>query len=209
MENLSRMAKFHPQCTYTGLHRSLQQECQFVQRNVQCDGESFTNLETTLTSCFLPSIFDITPPQCEVLALGVKQGGIGVLNPTLSTLSNRSASTEMTSYLAQAMDMGQFELAQHHRQVWTARLESRDRRVHTEEVVMTEHLSSLPDHKKRVMEREGKMEVGSRHTRMPIMGQNSIHKSFMMPWRSDMERLPENSQGNVMDVGKETISTMH
>jgi hypothetical protein len=51
------VAKLYPQSAYTGLHKLLQQEWQFVQRVCDRISGSFTGVDETLATEFLQALF--------------------------------------------------------------------------------------------------------------------------------------------------------
>ena len=58
METLTGVSRKHPQSTYVGLQKSLQQEWEFVQRVTPGIGETFGLVEKTLRETFVPALFE-------------------------------------------------------------------------------------------------------------------------------------------------------
>ena len=57
MATLAGVAHWHPQTTYTGLKKYLQQECAFLQRVTPGIGMAFQPVEDKLRETLLPSLF--------------------------------------------------------------------------------------------------------------------------------------------------------
>lgn len=126
---ISKIAKHHPQCALAGMQHSLQQECQFLQRNVDSRRETFSVLEEKLSNTFLPSLFDTDLPSRDLTCLGVKEGGIGVGSPEVSVSTNRCASKAMTKHLFDTLvENGEFSLSTHTIVVREARRHSNEER---------------------------------------------------------------------------------
>lgn len=97
------IARYQPQCAYAGTQRSLQQEWQFLQRNVTLAGSRFIQLKEAIARQFLPQVFDVQPPPPEITNLSVKGGGVGITDPCDTTEINRSALMTMPLYLANSI----------------------------------------------------------------------------------------------------------
>ena len=57
VRTLARVACKHPQSTYVGLQKSLQQEWAFMQRVTPGIGDAFGPVEEEIATAFLPALF--------------------------------------------------------------------------------------------------------------------------------------------------------
>eukprot|EP00957_Ditylum_brightwellii_P034980 2651474-Ditylum_brightwellii.AAC.1 len=72
---------------------------------MELTGDAFDPLEETIHNRLLPALFDVPAiPQdlWDLVALPVRHGGLGALNPTKETPQNRTASKECTNHLLEA-----------------------------------------------------------------------------------------------------------
>ena len=60
VRELVKVAVKYPQLAYTGLHKSLQQEWQFLQQLVPEIRDKFATVEQAISDDFLPALFDDT-----------------------------------------------------------------------------------------------------------------------------------------------------
>ena len=104
------VAKRYPQTAYAGLVKSLQSEWQYLQRVVPDLGEEFKPIEQALREAFLPALLgdglEVTARQRNLYALPVKQGGLGILNPTETGSRCYTSSVDATSMLSQSLVKG-------------------------------------------------------------------------------------------------------
>ena len=108
---LAGVAQKHPQSTYAGLKKSLQQEWDFVQRVTPGVGDSFGPAEDALKETFVPAFFKglregVT--ERGVTRLPVKQAGLALPNPSQTAPENWTASCVITGNLVAAL-RGQVE----------------------------------------------------------------------------------------------------
>ena len=106
MATLAGVAHWHPQTTYTGLKKYLQQECAFLQRVTPGIGMAFQTVEDELQDTLLPALFQGAMSQIlgiEITGLPVKQDGIALPNPTQTAGSNWTVSCVITGHLVAAL----------------------------------------------------------------------------------------------------------
>ena len=79
----SDIALTQPQLAYMAVTRSLQHEWTFLLRVLPDCGLLFQDLESSLASNFLPTLFgvEITSTECSLFSLPLCMGGLGVKNP--------------------------------------------------------------------------------------------------------------------------------
>ena len=107
VRSLSRVAQSSPQAAFAGLQKSLQSEWIHLQRVTDGIQDSFAPIEDAISSTFLPALLNAPPDQPtslrDLLALPVKYGGIGLVNPTTTAERHHHRSTTCTSVLADAI----------------------------------------------------------------------------------------------------------
>ena len=87
MTYLAKFATQHPQMAYSGLGVLLQLELQYLQRTVPVVGSLIDLTESELREDFLTSLFggeEVDDDLRKLLGNGVKQGGIGIPDPSNS-----------------------------------------------------------------------------------------------------------------------------
>jgi hypothetical protein len=105
---LALVAKNFPQSAYSGLHKSLQQEWQFVQRIKKVVGEEFNDIKKAISQTFLPALFghdydDDDPCHSLVTCLPMKHAGLAIPDPIESSEPDYEASTLACSHLLAAL----------------------------------------------------------------------------------------------------------
>ena len=106
MAILSGVALKHPQSTYAGLQKSLQQEWAFVQRVTPGVGAAFGLVEEALWEVFLPALFQGLKEGLPTRAntrLPVKQAGLAIPDPIKTAPENWTASCVITGHLVAAL----------------------------------------------------------------------------------------------------------
>ena len=80
VQHLSQLAISQPQAAYVALTKSLQCEWIYIQLVISNCCASFTPLESTIHSSFLPSLFgcEISPLESELFSLPVRRGGLEI-----------------------------------------------------------------------------------------------------------------------------------
>jgi hypothetical protein len=89
IEALSKVARRYPQTAYAGFTKSLQAEWQYVQRVTPNLTQAFAPLEMAISQVFLPALLNSSIEEAATLrpliALPVRHGGLGILDPTATT----------------------------------------------------------------------------------------------------------------------------
>ena len=112
MGTLAGVACKHPQSAYARLHKSLQQEWEFVQRITPGVGDAFGLVEEALQETFLPALFQVLGEGAlgrGVTLLPVKHSGLALPDPTKTAPENWTVSCVVTGHLVAAL-RGQVEL---------------------------------------------------------------------------------------------------
>jgi hypothetical protein len=116
---LSKVATRYPQTAYAGLAFSLQAEWQYVQRVTPHLDKAFAPLELAIAQIFIPALLNSTIEEAAALrsliALPVRHGGLGIMDPTKTSTSNYHASSSITSLLTDSLVHGNPLCAQEHR----------------------------------------------------------------------------------------------
>jgi hypothetical protein len=107
VEALSKVARRYPQTAYAGLAKSLQAEWQYVQRVTPNLTQAFAPLEMAISQVFLPALLNSSIEEATqlrpLIALPVRHGGLGILDPTTTNAHCYSASTNITSLLTESL----------------------------------------------------------------------------------------------------------
>eukprot|EP00957_Ditylum_brightwellii_P118848 9065036-Ditylum_brightwellii.AAC.1 len=93
------------QAAFAGFAQSLQCKWAYLQWSMEVTGDVFDPLEEAIHDLLLPALFDVPViPQDfqDLVALPVRYGGLGALNPTNETPQNRIASKECTNHHMEA-----------------------------------------------------------------------------------------------------------
>jgi hypothetical protein len=105
--DLAFAALSHPQTTFTGLQKSLQHECQFIQRAIEdIIGDCFFDIKDAITKVFLPALYGESLQNCDyhckIAALPVKFAGLAILTrqPPLKTTMRQAHLCALTSCLS-------------------------------------------------------------------------------------------------------------
>jgi hypothetical protein len=158
IKSLSMVARRFPQTAYAGLTHSLQAEWQYLQRVTPNIDQAFAPVEAAITQVFLPALFDATVTEIEtlrpLLALPVRQGGLGIPDPTTTGAACFLASTEITSLLKDSLINGIPLCAQEHRKTAASnRINAKTRQTESKEDALATILQNAPPLTKRRIKR--------------------------------------------------------
>jgi hypothetical protein len=107
---LAKVARRFPQTAYAGLVQSLQGEWQYLQRVLPGTADAFEPLDNAITGIFLPALLEESAEELAsmrpLLALSVRQAGLGVARPQATAESSHRASVRSTSQLAASLRSG-------------------------------------------------------------------------------------------------------
>ena len=83
VRTLAAVASSQPQAAFAALTKSLQSEWLFSLRVIPHCGPLFVDLESSLSSCFLPALFgvEVSAVERKLFSLPLQFGGLGVFNP--------------------------------------------------------------------------------------------------------------------------------
>ena len=155
---LSKVARRYPQTAYAGLCHSLQAEWQYVQRVTPHLDQAFAPLESAIATIFLPALLDTTVEESahlrSLIALPVRQGGLGLSNPSKTNASCYSASTETTSLLtASLINVSPLCTQEHRKTAATGRSDAKIRQREHNHATLTAILSTATPLDKRQIKR--------------------------------------------------------
>ena len=147
--SLSSVARRYPQTAYAGLAHSLQSEWMYLQRVTSNAGESFDGVERAIKEEFVPSLFDVPKDEAAemrpLLALSVKNAGLGIRDPTQAARHCHATSGAGTAPLADALiSGGSLDLPAYLRDSAKARTSARSQRMEEEERTLVELSAPLP-----------------------------------------------------------------
>ena len=142
LDIMARLACKHPQTAYAGLHKSLHQEWDFVQRTTPDIGTAFQPVEDALQAAFLLDLSKGATSQIPgrvVTCLPVNQAGIALPDPTQTVKDNWTASCVITGHLVAALrGTAEFWLGYHDLLIGEVRDEIRQRHAEDTETALGE-----------------------------------------------------------------------
>ena len=145
---LAGVALKHPQSAYAGMQKSLQQECDFVQRVTPGVGAAFGLVEEALWEVFVPVLFrGLTEglPTRKKNHLLVKQTGLAIPDPVKMAPENWTAYFLITGHLVAALrGQAAFWTADHTACLRGVRLAVRHRGEQRAEEALTVALEGAP-----------------------------------------------------------------
>lgn len=103
---LAKIATTQPHAAYAGFTHGLSSRWTYVQRTIPDIKHLFQPLEDAIHQIFIPSLTGRPPcskPIRDLLALPVRLGGMGLINPTDMSNINFQASEKMTAPLVEIM----------------------------------------------------------------------------------------------------------
>jgi hypothetical protein len=155
---LSMVARRFPQTAYAGFAKSLQAEWQYVQRVTPHLHQAFAPLELAIAQIFLPALLNSTIDEIAqlrpLIALPVRFGGLGILDPTTTSDHCYSASTASTYLLTESLINGTTLCAlEHRRYATTGRLAAKNDLRETHDANLSVILSTASPLEKRRIKR--------------------------------------------------------
>jgi hypothetical protein len=108
VETLALLVGNYPQAAYAGFTFCLQNEWQYVQREMSDTAPHFSPLEVAIRTKFLPALLGIATSDldgkfCKLLIHRVKTGGIAIRNPMDTAVHVHETSLHATSHLVASM----------------------------------------------------------------------------------------------------------
>jgi hypothetical protein len=149
VERLAMAARKYPQAAYAGLCKSLQSEWQYLQRVLPESGPAFEPVEASLRETFLPALLGapegIPDYLRDVLALPIRQAGIGIPNPVQLAAASYATSVECAAPLTKSLREGSdFDVGDYLREARAAREALKDARTMAGTAELTRLLEDTP-----------------------------------------------------------------
>ena len=143
LEQLSIIARSHPQAAYCAYSHGLKGRWLHLARTVPNIGNLLQPLEDTLRQRFIPALTGRPAPsdtERELLALPARVGGLGIANPAATAEREHQASMQLSSPLVMLITQGEADLAQSTTAQRRARNQlQQDKRKHENEAAATLH----------------------------------------------------------------------
>ena len=199
LEQLSIIARSHPQAAYCAYSHGLKGRWLYLARTVPNIGDLLQPLEDTLRQRFIPALTGRPAPsdtERELLALPARIGGLGIANPAATAEREHQASMQLSSPLVMLITQGEADLAQSTTAQRRARNQlQQDKRKHENEVAATLHdkLSEPLQRARKVASERG---ASSWLTALPLQHHGfAIHKgafrdALALRYGWVLERLP-------------------
>ena len=113
LEQLSIIARSHPQAAYCAYSHGLKGRWLYLARTVPNIGNLLQPLEDTLRQRFIPALTGRPAPsdtKRELLALPARFGGLGIANPAATAEREHQASMQLSSPLVTLITQGKADL---------------------------------------------------------------------------------------------------
>ena len=103
IEELSVVAKEEPQIAYSAFTKGLSSRWCYIQRTIEGISELFKPLEDAISQSLIPAILGrkVNTLECDMLALPLRHGGLGIQNPTKTSDREYEASKKITEQLTE------------------------------------------------------------------------------------------------------------
>ena len=181
IERLSSIATTQPHAAYAAFTHGLTSRWNYLSRTIPDIGELLQPLEIAIRHKFLPSLTGqnaFTDADRNLMALPVRLGGLGIINPCLNSAPSNKMSQEITAPLVTLI------MEQSHTYTAEAKAEQlrRRRNVHTvcrqrEAIAASELKEQLPSNMQRAMLASAEKGASSWLTTLPIDEHGfSLHK---------------------------------
>ena len=168
---LAMIAKAHPQAVYTALVKSVQCEWQFLQRTVEGCGHWFEPIEEALSARLLPALLQvptISPEERRLIALPVRFGGLGIVDPTRTASAAFATSQAATRHLREAIrGAAPLRLAEHRAAMQKARADFKAQKEKECVAELAGLTAAMPVEQQRAVQRAVKHKTGAWLTVMP------------------------------------------
>ena len=115
LEQLSTIARSHPQAAYSAYSHGLKGKWLYLARTVPNIGNLLQPLENILREKFIPALTGRPAPgdtERELLALPARNGGLGIINPATTAEREHQASLHLSAPLISLIIQRQTDLAQ-------------------------------------------------------------------------------------------------
>jgi hypothetical protein len=158
VKSLAKVARRYPQTAYAGLAQSLQSEWTYLQRVSECAPAAFAPVEKALVEDFLPALLgesvDAVRELRPLLALPVRSGGLGISNPTTTTIANFQASVASSKPLVATLrGDGELDIKLYRQWVTASRLEALGKKEVANSTALAGILSKASNQAKRRIRR--------------------------------------------------------
>ena len=170
---LSTIAKSQPHVAYTGYTHGMKHKFTYFIRTLEGIAEALTPIDEVLNNDFIPALFgtQITEADRELLALPIKDGGLGIPLINTSASTSREASIMLTKPLTTAI-INQSTTLPNENEVKSAKAKSLEVITKAKEHIKSGVLGSLSPERKRTMEELSMPGASSWLGALPLKSQN-------------------------------------
>lgn len=159
VRGLAEIAKTHPQSAHAGFTFCLQHRWQYMSRVMSGIAPLFEPLERVIQEEYIPALLGSSPEELrgakisrELLALGVRSGGLGIRNPMSTAESQHATSKSLTLELVDSIVRGgDLDMMAHERQMKESRKAARLSREMDEESYLFQLMQRTPSLKNRLV----------------------------------------------------------
>ena len=178
IQALAKVAVRYPQSAYAGFSQSLQSEWQYLCRCVPGVEAHLGPVEVAIEQLLIPALMDmgsgeVTKEFRQLLANGVKQGGLNLRNPAAGAARLFQGSSEASKVLVKSlMTASALDSVEHKQCVRQAGAKARKERVESESEFVKVLMAGSSKAEKKRLERIG--ETGAWLTAMPNLLNNTL-----------------------------------
>ena len=204
VKSLAKVARRYPQTAYAGLALSLQHEWQYLQRVTSGIKDQFVPIEQALVEDFLPALFQASPTSIQamrgLLELPVRQGGLGIRNPTSVAEANHTASVSAVQHLVDCLVYGTtLDLTEYRSAANASRVASRALRLEAEETQFQRLLDCSDKYAKHRIQRAcqagGWLSISPNRLNGTELSAEEFRDSLRLRYGLEPEHLPANCSG--------------
>jgi len=140
------------------MQKCLQPKWLYLQRSLGCIGDLFDPIEDAIINHYLPTLFGIpaaavTPEVYKLMALPIKQAGLGLRNPKSTATHNFVTSSDCTNILTTVLVRGTpLNLLNHHKTMDVERKLNRAARYTQDEMIFESLTNLMTEMQNRIIE---------------------------------------------------------
>jgi hypothetical protein len=201
---LAHLTKAQPQNAYAALTKSLQCEWNYLQRVVPDCGPHFESLAETLSNKFIKELVstEVSEDERNLYALPVRQGGLGIPDPTKEAEAAHKTSKAATAHLTEAVKgCVVFDVGKHTSHMKDARSTARTEKDKRHEDELNLVLTRLDPSKQRTVMRAKEGNTGAWLTVMPlarsgnVLSATEFRDGLALRYALPLQRMPESCDG--------------